>query len=83
MIRTQIQLTSEQAAVLRAMAADRRVSVAELIRMSVDSFVSREVGTGSQQKRLRAASVVGRFASPAADVSAEHDRYLAEAFRES
>ena len=80
MIRTQIQLTPEQASVLRAMSAERHVSIAELIRMSVDSFVSREAGPGMERKRVRAASVVGRFTSPAGHVSEEHDRYLAEVF---
>lgn len=36
MIRTQIQLTEEQARALKALAAARHVSVAELIRQSVD-----------------------------------------------
>jgi hypothetical protein len=80
MIRTQIQLTPEQAAALRAMSAQRHLSVAELIRISVDSFVAREAGAGVERKRARAASVVGRFVSRAGNVSVEHDRYLAEAF---
>ncbi len=77
MIRTQIQLTEEQAAVLRSMAADRHQPVAELIRMSIDSFLEREAGTGGDRKRSRAKSAAGQFASSLSDVSAEHDKYLA------
>lgn len=79
MIRTQIQITEEQAAVLRSMSAERRQPVAELIRMSIDSFLEREAGVGADQKRARARSAVGRFASSVPDVSTEHDKYLAEA----
>lgn len=82
MIRTQIQITEEQAASLRTMAAERRQPVAELIRMCIDSFLQREAGISHEQKRARAKSAAGRFASSRADVSAEHDRYLAEVFGE-
>jgi predicted DNA-binding protein len=41
MIRTQIQLTEEQAARLKAVAARRGISMAEVIRQAVDSAVSR------------------------------------------
>ena len=78
MIRTQIQITEQQAAVLRAMSAERRRPIAELIRMSIDSFLQREAGIGGDLKRARAKSVAGRFASSLSDVSSEHDKYLAE-----
>lgn len=80
MIRTQIQITEEQAARLRTLSADRRQPIAELIRMSIDSFLTKEAGIGAERKRARAKSVAGQFASAHVDVSAEHDRYLAEAF---
>lgn len=79
MIRTQIQITEEQAAVLRAMSAERQRSVAELIRMSIDSFLQREAGIGSDRKRERAKSAAGRFSSSISDISSEHDKYLAKA----
>lgn len=80
MVRTQIQLTEEQAAKLRRLSAERRVSVAELIRMGVDELLQKESGVSRERKRARAKSAAGRFASGAADVSVEHDRYLAETF---
>jgi hypothetical protein len=81
MVRTQIQLTEEQAAVLHKMSAERQVSIAELIRNSIDNFVQEEAGTSRAAKVARAKSVVGQFASGHADVSSDHDRYLAEAFQ--
>jgi hypothetical protein len=80
MIRTQVQLTEEQAATLRTLSAERRLSIAELIRMSIDGFLQREAGTGQDAKLARARSAAGRFASGTADVSTEHDKYLVEAF---
>ena len=79
MIRTQIQITEEQAAILRSMSAERRRPIAELIRMSIDSFLQREAGTSGDRKRARAKGAAGRFASSFSDVSSDHDRYLAEA----
>jgi len=80
MVRTQIQITEEQAARLRTLSAHRRQPVAELIRISIDSFLLKEAGTSAESKRARAKSAAGQFASAHADVSAGHDRYLAEAF---
>lgn len=83
MIRTQIQLTEAQAASLRSMSAQRRQPVAELIRMSIDSFLQKEAGVGRERKRTKAKGAAGRFVSSSADVSTEHDRYLSEAFGQS
>jgi hypothetical protein len=82
MIRTQIQLTEEQVAILRTMSVESRLSIAELIRMSIDSFIKREAGISRDIKLTRAKSAAGRFASGVADVSTEHDKYLAEALGE-
>ena len=62
------------------MSAERRQPIAELIRMSIASFLQKEAGIGRERRRARAKSAAGRFASSLADVSADHDRYLAEAF---
>jgi len=80
MIRTQIQLTEEQAARLRSMSSERHQPVAELIRLSIDSFLQKEAGMSGERKRAIAKSAAGRFASSLSDVSAGHDRYLDEAF---
>ena len=81
MIRTQVQLTEEQARVLKNLASIRQVSVAELIRQSVDALIrsSREIDT--EERRRRAIAAAGRFHSGASDISAKHDEYLVEAFQ--
>jgi hypothetical protein len=82
MVRTQIQITEEQAMTLKAMAQARQVSIAELIRTSIDLMVHREATSTREARVARAKAVAGRYASGSADGSAEHDRYLAEAFGE-
>lgn len=79
MIRTQIQLTEEQVQALKALAAEQRVSVAELIRRSVDRLTA-SADLGQETRRQRALAVAGRFRSGCPDLSAEHDEYLAEAY---
>ncbi len=78
MVRTQIQLTEEQARALHRKAADQATSVARLIRDAVDASLAVD---GVAHDRQRALGVIGRFRSGLKDVSAEHDRYLTEDFR--
>ncbi len=77
MVRTQVQLTEEQAQRLKALAQEEGVSLAELVRRAVEGYLQ-EKGNGSFSERAeRALAVVGRFASGLTDVGQEHDRYLA------
>jgi len=62
------------------MSAARQVSMAELIRISVDLFVRREAGSSRDAVIARAAGAVGRFSSGSADGSSAHDSHLADAF---
>ena len=81
MVRTQIQLTEQQARRLRLRARERGLSLAEVIRRYVEKGLSEEApNRGALYER--AASVVGRFRDRrgARDVSSRHDRYLDEAF---
>jgi deoxyribose-phosphate aldolase len=80
MIRTQVQLTEEQARTLKTLAAERGSSVAELIRQSVDSFIKTSTGVSTAERRRRAIAAIGRYNSGRSDVSAHHDEYLAEAY---
>jgi|HubBroStandDraft_4_1064222.scaffolds.fasta_scaffold325627_2 LAS superfamily LD-carboxypeptidase LdcB len=80
MVRTQIQLTEEQANALRAMSAARQLSMAELIRISIDRFVTREAWPGRDAIVASAKRAVGRFSSGSADGSSAHDKHLADAF---
>lgn len=80
MVRTQIQLTEEQMAQLRKLAAEERVSLAALIRRSVDLLLEARRDPADDRAR-RALEVVGRFRSGKQDIAVEHDAYLGEAFR--
>ena len=82
MIRTQIQLTEEQAKAIKTLAMKRNTSVAELIRQSVDELLQKAVGTDIAERRRRALAAAGRFHSEKTDISTNHDDYLAEAYQE-
>ena len=75
MILTQIQLTEEQARALMELAAQRGVSMAELIRQGVDRVLA---DSDRRERRQRALAVIGRFSGGPPDVSTHHDKYLAE-----
>jgi hypothetical protein len=81
MVRTQIQLTKEQARGVKRLSRERSVSMAEVIR----SFI--EIGISAEESRRdsayeRAKQVIGRFPDKegARDLAREHDRHLDGAF---
>ena len=81
MIRTQIQLTEEQARRLRDEARQSGQSVAELIRQSVDRYLEHNAAFPSGVvSRLSALEVAGRFRSGKSDVAVKHDDYLDESY---
>ena len=82
MVRTQIQLTEEQAHRLKAAAAEQGVSMAELIRRGVDALLNGGYPDRSAERRRRAIAVAGRFRSGVPDLAVNHDRYLAEIYAE-
>lgn len=80
MIRTQVQLTERQVKELKRLSTERGVSVAELIRVSVDGLLDSRLEIDEESKRQRAMSVVGKYHSGLGDLSTNHDEYLAEDF---
>ena len=78
MVRTQIQLTEEQAALLRETAERENCSVAALIRRAIDQCFRPGAQASVRERRLRAMAVAGRHRSGLGDLSQEHDRYLGE-----
>ena len=78
-IRTQIQLTDEQAKRLRELSTTSRESVAALIRKAVDQFIVSGKPDRSALYR-QAKPVVGKYKSDSGNISIDHDRYLEEAF---
>jgi len=81
MIRTQIQLTEYESEALKQASRRTGLSIAELVRQSVDRFLD-EVGPVAHESRgrLSALQVIGRFHADATDVSLRHDDYLDEAY---
>ena len=80
MVRTQVQLTEEQLEALRTLSISTGRSIADLVRQGVDSLINAKTAGRNAHQLERALRVAGRFSSGATDVSAHHDRYLAEAF---
>lgn len=80
MVRTQIQLTEEQARALKKISLSRHLSIAELIRQAVDTIIKTNTVIDTEERRKRALDIVGRFSSGKHDISRRHDKYLAEAF---
>ena len=81
MVRTQIQLTEEQAKALHLLSSRLNVSQAELVRRCVDRLIGQEAAMPSADRRRRALAAAGRYASGRRDVSDRHDEHLAEAFK--
>ena len=76
--RTMVYLEPEQLEALRTEAKDRRISLAELVRRALQSYlegnrVSDSIATETYLK------IVGLGSCGGSDVSEQHDRYLAEA----
>ena len=80
MIRTQVQLKEQQLRRLRALAAERGLSISELVRNGVDHILSHAERGEHGDRAQRAISAVGRFRSGRADVARRHDDYLAAAY---
>lgn len=79
MVRTQIQITTEQAQALKRLAAREGKSVAELIRISLDSMLRVGVFKDQQSLRRKAIAAAGTLKGPE-NLSENHDDFLAKAF---
>jgi len=80
MVRTQIQLTEDQAKVLKKIAQSRHSSVAELIRKAVDTVIKSSTLINVEERHKRSMEMVGKFGSGNRDVSRKHDLYLKETY---
>ena len=77
MIRTQIQLTEDQAQALKELSAKTGLSIAELVRRGLAPLLRDGLSEHDERAR-RAAAAVGRFHSGRDDISSNHDRYLTD-----
>jgi len=83
MIRTQIQLTEEQAQKAKRLAAERGVSMAEVIRQLLDAAPAADDRTARFARAVDAARGAGfRDREGKTDVALRHDAYLAETLGE-
>jgi hypothetical protein len=82
MVRTQIQLTEEQSINLRQLAEQENISVAELIRRSVERYLQEQRGFSTEERKQRLLSVIGIGDSGVTDLGVSHDKYLAEIYAE-
>ncbi len=80
MVRTQIQLTEDQAAKLKERAAAEGVPLAEIVRRGLEMYLADSTHVGLEEQRRRALEFVGKFESGVSDLSERHDDYLAEAY---
>ncbi|MBM3499652.1 MAG: ribbon-helix-helix protein, CopG family [Armatimonadetes bacterium] len=79
MVRTQVQLTEEQAAAVRRLAHAEGVSMAEVIRQCVDQRLRANMPTSEAEIRRRALEIIGMVKDGPGDLSVNHDAYFAEA----
>lgn len=82
MIRTQIQLTEEQARRLREEARREHRSMADLVRESVAEYLAKRPGVSREKLEARARGLAGSFRSGYADLAEDHDRHLDEVLGE-
>lgn len=82
MIRTQIQLEENQYKRLKKMSTEREVSMAHLIRESVDTYLATINKSSQEELRQRALEIVGKYhdIEGATDVAENHDKYLEEIY---
>ena len=79
MVRTQIQLTTDQAAQLKRLASASGRSMADLVREGVERLLRDLPGHSRSERMLQAARVFGTFTSGTRDLSNRHDDHFAEA----
>jgi ribbon-helix-helix CopG family protein len=82
MERTQISLTSEQAARLRRIAAKRGTSMSALIRDAVERAMPDVDSPTIEERWERAFAAIGTARGGGGNVSEDHDRYLADAYED-
>jgi hypothetical protein len=68
---------------LRQASAETGKSIAELIRQGIDQYLAGRNDVSREERIERAIRVGRRFSSGLTEVSANHDKYLAEAFAQT
>ena len=81
MVRTQIQLTEQQAKAVKTMSKVHGISTAEVIRRAINLLLESSYVVEEGEKRARTLKTVGRFRSGRQDISKNHDTYLTRSYR--
>jgi Arc/MetJ-type ribon-helix-helix transcriptional regulator len=79
MVRTQVQLTEEQAAKLKQLSERRQRSMADLLRESLDRLLAEADDETRKERMRRATRTFGKFRSGAGDLARRHDDHFATA----
>lgn len=79
MIRTQVQLTAKQVERIKAIAAIKRQSMAEVVREAIDAMLEGDNVPDPGERRQRALALAGKYQGKE-DLSVRHDDYLSEDF---
>ncbi len=82
MVRTQIQLTEKQSKALKQLARKEEVSMAEVIRCTLDGVVERRRIPDREELKRRALAAIGSVYSDITDMSERRDDYLVEIYSE-
>jgi hypothetical protein len=83
MVRVQIQLTAAQHRQLKRRAREQGVSVAAIVRRSIDIELQARSGDLRHDRIGRALAAAGKYTDPDGEqhVARDHDAVLADAFR--
>jgi hypothetical protein len=81
MVRTQIQLTELQTKMLQELAVKMKISLAELIRRSVDYYLRDFQQDNRRELIMRAKEASGKYRTSEDDLAQNHDSYLAEDYQ--
>ncbi|MBC7333372.1 MAG: ribbon-helix-helix protein, CopG family [Actinobacteria bacterium] len=81
MKRTQIQLTEKQYKLLKNIAAQKNISMAEVIRNSIEYYTTAFSFIEPEKKYEKIKEIIGKFKSNKKDISINHDHYLGEEYK--
>jgi len=81
MVRTQVQLTEGQSEAVKRLSVAAKVSVAEIVRRSVDAYVRTNGRPPDDDRWRRALEAVGIVKDGPTDMARRHDDYALESYR--
>lgn len=79
MVRTQVQLSPAQAEAVKRYAAEQGISMAEVVRRSLEEYLNHPRRPTPEELRRRAMRISGIAKGGPSDIAERHDDYLSEA----